>query len=218
MIKPDELYAQRKVRVLGKVEQKAETRNTAAWVTIHDSSKTFLLTYESKGLVVAINGGGGLKASHPAVQDGVALAKAVVEKGGCVLNAGRDTGIMQAVAEEVKDKCLGVLHAGQKAEANKFGPKVVVNMPAPRVELMAVSPPIVVVFQGGLGTFQILIRSIVNLTAQDANLPQMLFVSSYWIPLLDTLCNLGIFSRKYLEQVYFFSSAEDIIAKIPGLQ
>jgi len=222
MANQQELFVQRKVRVLGQVEEKAEANNDNSWVTIHDSSKNFLLTFESKGLVVAINGGGGLKADHPAVKDGVALAKAVVDWGGCVLNAGRDSGIMKAVAEEVKDKCLGVLYSAQKPEANQHGPKAIVNMPAPRVELMAISPPVVVIFQGALGTFQILIRSVVNhinkIISEEKGEPQQLFISTYWIPILDLLVNIGVFKREHLKGINFFSSADDILAKIPGLQ
>ncbi|MFH1598166.1 MAG: hypothetical protein ABIB97_03795 [Patescibacteria group bacterium] len=221
MTHAENLFAQRKVRVLGKIDQEAEVKNTKSWVTVHDSSKAFLITYESKGLVVAINGGGGLKLDHPAALDGIALAKAVVDWGGCVINAGRDTGIMKAVAEEVKDKCLGILYTEQKPHANKVGPKAIVNMPAPRVELMAISPPVVVIFQGELGTFQILIRSVVHMInkkiTKEESAPQQVFVSSYWIPILDTLINIGVFKREYLSEINFFSTADEIIAKIPGL-
>ncbi|MBU1148668.1 hypothetical protein KKI23_01120, partial [Patescibacteria group bacterium] len=82
MVKTEQLFAQRKIRVLGTVAEKAEVKNLDSWATIHDSSKPFLLTYESKGLVVAINGGGELSQNHPAIKDGEELAKAITGKGG----------------------------------------------------------------------------------------------------------------------------------------
>lgn len=212
------IYLKKKRRVLGEIIKPGELKNKNTWVTIHESSKPFLVTYESKGLVVSINGSGGLPSDHPQAQEAAKFTSFVLENGGLIINGGRNSGIMEATSQVAKDKCLGVVFPELKKELNKYGTKVLVNAPGPRIELLGTCTPIIVIFRGGLGTLMVLMRAIVHLRNRQYHpeqLPQLVFVSSWWIGLLTTMKNMGCLPAEFLSELNFFGNAEQIIEKIP---
>lgn len=215
------LFRQRKRRVFGELIKEAEVTNSNAWVTLHRSSKELLLTYESKGLVVSLNGGGGVETSHPDATHAATLAQAIVEAGGVVLNGGRSKGIMETATEAAGKNVLGVIFPELKSEMIKFGATAVVNAPTPRIDVLGTCAPIIVVFRGGLGTFQVLLRAIAHLKNRKFNpeqSPQMMFVSEYWVGLLSSMMNLGVLPREFLTELKFFSRAEQIISAMPAIK
>lgn len=216
-----DIYIKKKRRVLGEMMQRAEVKNTNAWVSIHGSSKEFLLTYESKGLVIALNGSGTIKTDHPQAQDAAKVTKYVTDKGGIVINGGRKSGVMEASSKVGKEKCLGIIFPELEKEANKYGPKVKVNAPTPRIELLATCTPIIIIFRGGLGSLMMLMRAITHISNRKYHPeqpPQLVFVSNYWIGLLTTMMNIGALPKEFLAQLIFFGSAEEVIKKIPKIE
>lgn len=215
-----ELLAKRKRRSFGEVKQRQEVRCEHAWVSIHPSSKELLMTYESEGLVVCINGSGSLEQTHVQSEEAGLLAQEVVKRGGVVLNGGRKTGIMGSTTKAAKGAVLGVVHE-QIATANEQAgvPKIVVSKSSSRNELLATCAPVIVIFQGGLGSTQQLIRAIVhvnNVQQEDDQLSHLLFVSTYWYPLLETLVNMGSIPREFLKDVFFFHRYEEVVEHLPS--
>lgn len=219
MTNPKDIYQKKKRRILGEILQKGESKSSNAWVSIHGSSKEYLLTYESEGLVVAINGSGTIKADHPQSQDAAKITEYVVNKGGLVINGGRKSGIMEASSKVGKEKSLGIIFPELEKEASKYGPIAKVNAPTPRIELLGTCAPIIVIFRGGLGSLMMLMRAIVHIKNlkyhHPALPPQLVFVSNYWIGLLTTLMNMGTIPKEFLAELHFFGSAEEVIKKIP---
>lgn len=217
-MKNTELYLKKKRRVLGEILTEGEVKNENAWVSIHASSKDLLLTYESQGCVVSMNGGGDMGLSHPNVQEAAMVARYVVEHGGVIINGGRSSGVMKASADAASEKYLGVIFPELKGQSIKGPNMVVVNSPTPRIELLATCAPIIVIFRGGLGTFNVLMRAIVhikNRVYHPEQLPQIVFVSNYWIGLLTSMMNLGTLPREFLSELVFFHRAEELIEHIP---
>lgn len=213
-------FAQKKWRTLGQVVREAEAKNANAWVQIHRSSHQDLVTYESRGLVVAINGSGSLHADHPQCQEAVALTEYVMGQGGVILNGGRNSGIMEASSRAAGEHAIGVIFPELRKEASAYGAKAIVNSPTPRIELLAVCAPIVVIFRGGLGTLMALLRSIVHLRNRPYHPelpPQTIFVSNYWIGLLTTMQNLGCLPREFLAELNFFDQAAQITKRLPAV-
>jgi predicted Rossmann-fold nucleotide-binding protein len=215
------IYAERKRRVLGEVMKEAEVKSQNAWLRIHGSSKELLVTYESKGLVVAINGSGSLELGHTVCREASLLAEYIKKQGGIVLNGGRNTGVMEATSCAAGDQSLGVIFPEIEKQANKYGMKMMVNAPTPRIELLGTCAPIMVIFRGGLGSLMMLMRAIVhtrNRVYHPEQPPQLVFVSTYWIGLLNTMLNLGCLPREFLTELNFFDNADKIIEKIPSLK
>lgn len=213
-----EIYIRKKRRILGELIKKAEIKSDKAFVSIHGSSKEMLLTYESEGLVAAINGSGTLGLDHQVCQEAVKLTNYVMEAGGIIINGGRNSGIMEATSRAAKDYSLGVIFPELEKKANAYGQKVIVNSPTPRNEILAICAPAIVIFRGGLGSLMMLMRAIVhirNRVYHPEQPPQLLFVSNYWIGLLQVLFNLGCLPRDFIKEIIFFDRAEQIIAKLP---
>lgn len=215
------LYQKKKRRILGEILRAGELRADHAWVAVHPSSKQLLLTYESEGLVVSVNGGGEIDAHHQQAKDAALLTRYVVERGGIILNGGRSAGIMAASAQAAGDRCLGVIFPELQNQASQRGANVIVNSPTPRIELLATCAPIMVIFRGGLGTLMVLLRAIVHLKNRQYHpeqLPQLVFVSDYWIGLLTTMMNLGALPREFLEALRFFHEGAQILEQIPPFE
>ena len=211
--KEQTFYVQRKRRVLGKIIQPVDLKTSESWVSIHASSKELLMTYESNGLVISINGSGTLSPDHHQCSLARDIAAFVVLKNGILINGGRSSGIMKASSESAPKNSIGIVFSDIAKEANEHGEKVVVGDPNSRIELLATAAPIVVVFRGGLGTLMVLMRSIVHLNNRRFHpdqSPQMVFVSSYWIGLLTTMMNLGTLPKEFIQQFHFFDKAEQI--------
>lgn len=218
IVKPEELYARKKRRLLGEAISTATARHSHGFAAIHESHKDELITYESEGLVVAISGGGSLEQSHTQCQEARALVGTIVKSGGIIINGGRPGGIMGATTSAAQGKSIGVVFTELKKEIDGTSPVAMVNSPQPRNEILATCAPIIVVFRGGLGTFQVLMRAIVHLKNREYHTeqpPQLLFVSNYWIGLLNTMMNLGTLPKEFVTQLHFFNSAADIINTIP---
>lgn len=216
--KSEEYYVKKKRRVLGEILKEAELKNTNAWVSIHGSSKEYLLTYESKGLVVSINGSGTIKLDHPQSQQAAKLSEYTVNNGGIVINGGRKSGIMETSSRIAKEKVLGIIFPELEKESNQYGSKVKVNAPTPRIELLGTCAPIIVIFRGGLGSLMVLMRSIVHIQNQKYHSnqpPQLVFVNNYWIGLLTTMMNMGSLPKEFLTELHFFEDADQVISKIP---
>lgn len=212
------LFAQKKWRTLGQVVREAEVKNANAWVHIHRSSHPDLVTYESRGLVVSINGSGSIPADHPQCQEAVALTQYIMEQGGIILNGGRNSGIMEASSRAAGEHAIGVIFPELKKEESAYGVKAIVSSPTPRIELLAVCAPVVVIFRGGLGTLMALLRSIVHMRNRPYHPelpPQTIFVSNYWIGLLTTMQNLGCLPREFLAELKFFDQATHIYQRLP---
>jgi len=219
--KEKDLYIKKKRRFLAKMMQEGELKSRNAWLSIHSSSKELLATYESEGLVVSLNGSGTLKQDHPVCQQASKLSLFVMEQGGIVMNGGRSSGVMQSSSEIARDKALGVIFPELKKEAAKKSPLVILNSPQPRIEVLATCAPIIVIFRGGLGTLNILMRAIVhtkNRQYHPEQPPQMVFISNYWIGLLYTLLNLGCLPQEFLEELFFFNTVDEVIEKIPKIE
>ncbi|PIY96972.1 MAG: hypothetical protein COY66_02265 [Candidatus Kerfeldbacteria bacterium CG_4_10_14_0_8_um_filter_42_10] len=213
----EEIFQKKKRRLLGEIIKEVELKSAKAWVSIHGSSQEYLLTYESEGLVVSINGSGTIKADHPQAQDAARITEYVVANGGIVMNGGRKSGIMEASSKIGKENSLGIVFPELEKEISKYGPRVVVNAPTPRIELLATCAPIIVIFRGGLGTLMMLMRAITHINNRKYHpeqLPQLVFISNYWIGLLQTLMNMETLPREFLAELEFFSSADEIIKKI----
>ncbi|MFA5134372.1 MAG: LOG family protein [Patescibacteria group bacterium] len=213
------LFAQKKRRVIGEMIRKAELKNKNAWVSIHRSSKEDMITYESKGFVVSINGSGTLAMDHAQCKEAGLLSAYVVGHGGIVINGGRSSGIIAASSHAAGPHKIGIVFPEIEKEADDAGSKALVNSPQPRNELLSTCAPIIVIFRGGLGTLMTLLRSIVHIKNRPYHpdqLPQMVFISNYWIGLLTTLMNMGTLPREFIVALHFFDSAQDIINKIPS--
>ncbi|MFA5052364.1 MAG: hypothetical protein WC544_04895 [Patescibacteria group bacterium] len=216
---PD-IYKQKKRRVLGELFKSGEIKNSNSWLSIHSSSKEHLLTYESRGLVVSINGSGSLAVDHPQSHEAAVLASVVASQGGIVLHGGRSSGVMQAVAQAVPKKSIGVIFPELEKDVDADVVAVTVNAPPSRVELLATCAPIIVLFRGGLGTLMVLLRAIVHLRNRQYHpeqFPQMVFVHNYWIGLLTTMMNMGCLPREFLAELDFFDRAEQVIGKLPKI-
>jgi len=212
------IYEKKKRRVLGELMVEGELKTSKSWCYIHKSSKEDLMTYESKGLVVAISGSGNLPLDHQQSREASALAKAITEKGGIILNGGRSTGIMEATSRAAGENFVGILFPEIEKEFGKVGVKVLVNSPQPRIELLSTCAPSIVIFRGGLGTLMILMRAIVHIRNRKFHpeqLPQLVFVSNYWIGLLTTMMNLGCLPGEFLKELIFFDNSQQIISKLP---
>lgn len=212
------LYVKRKRRTLGELLQGANVKNSHSWVSIHRSSKDLLTTFESEGLVVSINGSGTLSPDHPANKEAAAVAAAVIERQGIVINGGRSTGIMQATAKIAGDNLMGIIFPELKDQITKKGKFAIINSPTPRIELLATCAPIVVIFRGGLGTLMILMRAIAHLRNHRFHPdqpPQLIFVSNYWIGLLTTMMNMGALPQEFLSELKFFVRADQVIKQLP---
>jgi predicted Rossmann-fold nucleotide-binding protein len=214
------IFDQKKRRVVGEIITPGELKNSSSWLSLHGSSKEQLLTYESRGLVAAVSGSGSLSLDHPNAQEAIVLGKFISQQGGLIMSGGRSAGIMEAVAVGAQDNYMGIIFPEVKGEASKKGTIIVVNSPAPRVELLATCAPIIVIFRGGLGTLMVLMRSIVHLRNRryhPEQLPQVIFVNNYWIGLLTTMMNMGCLPKEFLSELQFFDKADQIINKINPL-
>lgn len=216
-----DIYVKKKRRVTGEILQEAQLKNNGSWVYIHKSSNKELVTYESQGSIVSINGSGTLRIDHPQAQEAAKLTDYIIKNKGIIVTGGRNSGIMQACNQVAKENNLGIIFPELKKEASQYGPKAIINSPMPRVELLATCTPIVVIFRGGLGSLMILMRSIVHLKNRQYHpeqLPQLVFVHNYWIGLLSTMMNMGCLPREFLTELNFFDRAEQIIEKLPKIK
>lgn len=218
--KTDELYGKRKRRFLAEISESGELKRKNAWVSIHTSSKELLGTFESEGLVVSINGGGeSMTMEHPHAQDAIKLAEYVVAQGGIVVNGGRPKGIMEASSIGGGTSVLGVLFPEIDPKTKRLDhPYVMVNAPTPRIEILGTCPPVIVIFQGGLGTLQQVVRSIVHINNRKYHpdqMVQLVFISNYWMPLLQTLVNMHALPAEFLQSIAFFSNSDEIISALP---
>lgn len=217
LTKNNNLFQQTKRRIFGELLQEAKVKTPTSWVEVHHSSKDLLFTYESAGLVMSLNGGGSIDAQHPDVQQAEQLVTAIVNQGGIVIDGGKQSGVM-AAAKAAVGKSVGVIFPEIRAEARP-GTQVIVNSPTPRVELLATCAPVIVIFRGGLGTFQVLMRAIVHITNRryhPEQLAQLVFVNDYWIGLLSTMVNLGTIPQNFITELHFFHAVSQIIDQLPS--
>jgi len=213
-----DIYVKKKRRSVGEMIKPAEIKNANAWLSIHGSSKEFLLTYESQGLVVSINGSGALKQDHAQCQEAAKLTEYIMKQGGIVMSGGRKSGIMEAVSRVAKNNSLGVIFPELEKEQTKHGKIVVTNAPTPRIEVLATAAPIIVVFRGGIGSLMILMRAIThhnNRKFHPRQEPQIVFISNYWVGLLQSMINMGAMPKEFVSDLNVFATADDIIKKIP---
>lgn len=211
------LYQQTKRRIFGELIKEAKVKTPTSWVDIHHSSKELLFTYESAGLILSLNGGGTIDAKHPDVHQAEQLVTAVINGGGIVIDGGKRSGMM-AAAEVAEGTSVGVIFPELRAEA-RSGPQAIVNSPTSRVELLATCAPVIVIFRGGLGTFQVLMRALVHISNRryhPEQLVQLVFVSDYWIGLLSTMVNLGTIPQEFIAELNFFHDASQIIDQLPS--
>lgn len=214
MSMPNEsLWEKRKRRILGEASTPIEVSSANAWVSIHGSSKEALLTYESRGLVVAVHGSGSLAATHPQVHEAEILAKQVQDRGGIVLTGGRNSGVMLGATKGAGDKSVGIIFPELKQET--ASPHIViVNSPTPRIELLGTCAPVTVIFRGGMGTLMVLLRAIVHVRNRSYHKEQphqVVYVSSYWIALLTSMMSMGALKREFLAQLKFFDTTSQIV-------
>ena len=213
-----EIYNKKKRRLIGELIEPAEIKTDKAWLSIHKSSKDDLLTYESSGLVVSINGSGTLPMEHHQCEEAGKLAQFVHAQKGIVMNGGRSSGVMGTSTIAADKQQAGIIFPELEKEKMIRGEKVVVNSPQPRIELLATCTPVIVIFRGGLGTLMILMRSIVHIRNREFHpdqLPQMVFVSNYWIGLLSTMMNMDTLPKEFLKELKFFNSASEVISNLP---
>lgn len=218
---PKDIYVKKKRRTVGEMIKPAEVKSVNAWLSIHGSSKEFLLTYESEGLVVAINGSGALKLSHTQCLEAAKLTKYIIEQGGIVMSGGRKSGIMEAVSQVAKDNSVGVIFPELEKEKTKHGKIVITNAPTPRIEVLATAAPIIVIFRGGIGSLMMLMRAIThhnNRKFHPKQPPQMVFISNYWVGLLQSMINMGALPKEFVQDLHVFATAEDIVKKIPPIK
>lgn len=211
------IFDKKKRRLIGELIKPGEIKTNNAWLSIHKSSKDDLLTYESSGLVVSINGSGTLPLEHQQCKEAGHLASVINSQGGIVMNGGRSAGVMATSSLAADKQHAGIIFPELEKESQIKGQKIVVNSPQPRIELLATCTPIIVLFRGGLGTLMILLRSIVHLRNREYHpeqLPQLVFVSNYWIGLLSTMMNMKTLPKEFLSELIFFNSASDIITKL----
>ena len=162
-LKFDNILDRTKRRLIGDLIKPGEIKTENTWVHIHKSSKDDLLTYESSGLVVALNGSGTLPMEHAQCKEAGDLSRAIIGKGGIIINGGRSAGIMATSSISADKKSMGIIFPELDKESLIKGSKVIVNSPQPRIELLATCTPVIVIFRGGLGTLMVLMRSIVHL-------------------------------------------------------
>lgn len=218
-LKINNIFDRTKRRLIGDLIKHGEIKSDNAWVHVHKSSKDDLLTYESSGLVVSINGSGTLPMEHAQCKEAGDLSRVIIGKGGIILNGGRSAGIMATSSISADKKNMGIIFPELDKESLIKGSKVIVNSPQPRIELLATCTPIIVIFRGGLGTFMVLMRAIVHLKNRKFHsdqLPQMVFVSNYWIGLLSTMMNMGTLPKEFLKDLIFFSSVKEVVSKLPN--
>jgi len=216
-----EIYKKKKRRVLGKIMKSGEVKSPHAWLHIHSSSKEQLITYESSGLVAAINGSGTLALEHAQCQEATKISQFIIDQGGIVTNGGRSSGIMAASAKPAEDQYAAIVFPEIEKDINDFGAEILVNSPQPRIELLGTCAPINIFFRGGMGTMMMLMRAIVHIRNREYHpeqLLQMVLVSNYWIGLLSMLMNLGTLPKEFLKELIFFDSAEQIIKNIPEVK
>lgn len=128
---------------------------------------------------------------------------------------------MEAAAREAGNAYAGIIFPELEKEATGHGAQIIVNSPAPRVELLATCAPVIIIFRGGLGTLMVLMRAIVHLRNRayhPEQLPQIVFVSNYWLGLLSTMMNMGSLPREFLAELKYFDRAEQIIKQMTPLQ
>lgn len=206
--------------MIGHALQPAEVTSQNAWAAIHRSSKELLVTYESRGPVVSINGSGTLRTDHPQAIIASQVAQHVVSFGGMVLTGGRNSGIMQAVATVAQKNLIGIIFPELENQLTQHGETAIVNSPTPRIELLSTCAPIIVILRGGLGTLMLLMRSITHLNNRQYHPDQpeqLIFVSNYWVGLLTTMMNMGSLPREFLTKLIFFDRVEQITKRIPSV-
>lgn len=214
---PKGIFNKKKRRVIGEMVAPGEVRRAEARVSIQASSKQQLVTYESEGLVVAINGSGSIGMNHPHAEMARSIATAVTTAGGIIITGGRATGIMGAASAVAGDHALGVIFPELKSSATRAGALAVVNAPVARVELLATCAPVIILFRGGLGTMMGLLRAIVHLRNREYHpdqLPQYIFVNTYWVPLLSSMKNMGCLPKEYIQDIILFDTADDVLNRL----
>jgi hypothetical protein len=46
----------------------------------------------------------------------------------------------------------------------------------------------------------------------------MVFISNYWVGLLQSMINMGAMPKEFVQDLHVFSTAEDIIKQIPSVK
>ncbi|PIR97507.1 MAG: hypothetical protein COT91_01055 [Candidatus Doudnabacteria bacterium CG10_big_fil_rev_8_21_14_0_10_41_10] len=213
----EKAYPAQKIFVPGTCDKAVRVKNRRGWVKIRGSKTSGMLEFLSSGLVVAFNGAGDEPNGSPAYKDAFRLSRAIVDRGGVVLNGGRNTGIMQATGEAAGKACLGVNFAEQvkKNKAHSYGTRLVIH-PLTRLAILTWCAPVVVIYGGSLGTFHELVNALVavkNHSLYGFAKPK-LFINEFWRKPLLQLIKSGIIPRSYIADCEFFSKSKDIIKQI----
>lgn len=211
---------ERRIKIYSSIDKEIHMKNTAAEINITKGKEPGTIIFQSSGLVVAFNGGGGdeIDEKHPLFNEASKLAKAVVKKGGLIMNGGRNSGIMESTSRAAQKFSLGVNFVGQvkKGVVSQYGQILLVDGPLTRLALLTNYPPIVVVYKGGLGTFHELINGIISIKNNikyGLPAPRILVYKS-WRKILEILKKQGAINATYLSHLSYFSTPKSALKLI----
>lgn len=199
--------------VPGTVIHEGRVENAHGLVAIMKGVTTGEVEVKTNGLVVAIVGGGNLPQGDPVCFEAQKLATGVATRGGVLVNGGENSGTMLAVTEVEPKITLGVVCPYH--EPIHFGIKTVVNSYQTRKLILSVMP-IVVVFQGQVGTLDDLIGCIgwiKSLQKQNTE-PPKLWVHKYWWDVLDLLNSKGAIHEHVWDKIHRFTEVDEVLATL----
>lgn len=191
----------------GEVLQPNKVENKNGFFEVKNGKEKGEIETISKGLIVSICGGAGLKPKDSAFQDIQKLTRLIVEKGGVVVNGGENCGSMLAAAEVAPEAVIGIVCPYHPL--NKFGPKAMVRSYFSR-KLIIITTPHVVVYEGGTGTMDELISVIgwMNSSQKQGLKPPEAYLQNFWQELYSPMGK--IFPPHINAHVHFFNEASDL--------
>ncbi len=188
-------------------------KNNAAGIDIAPSENN-TATFSLHGLVVTFNGGADVNEDDALFADAEKIARSIVQRGGIVMNGGRNGGIMEATCRGARDHCLGILFQEQTDRCSQYGQKVIVNSPTTRLEILSSFAPHIIVYPGNIGTLQELVFGLItrkNSILYGVNHAPHLILHVSWREILDFLVHKERIKKQYVDNTVYFHTADDII-------
>jgi len=200
------------ITIPGKLLQDVECKTAGAHVAVHDGAAGNI-ALDIDGLVVAFYGGADLHEGNPIWTEILALSKGIAGRGGIMVNGGGKGGAMLATAQAFPDHTVGILSPG--IVGNPYGAKVSVESRLTRDDLLA-KMPIMVVFEGGVGTIAEWARALkeIKVSQSESTTPPRVFIHHYWRKTFDELWACRALPKRIMDHVQFFVTADEVMSAL----
>ncbi len=196
------------IAVPGKVLKQAECKARSGSFAVRAGSDGHV-DVVLDGLVVAMCGGADLHEGNPIWDEILRLSGAIAERGGVIVNGGGE-GCMLVTARAFPEQTLGIICPPMTG--NAYGPKAVVEDRLTRTGVLT-KIPIVIVFEGGVGTIEEwgrALKEIKNSAADSAPAPKV-FLHNYWKKTFDAMWAARVIPKRIMDHVNFFVTAEEVM-------